>query len=464
MENSISIMRPELVAEWSSRNLPLTPEEVSYGSNKLYWWIGACGHEWQTSAKARSCGEKCPVCANARIIPGINDLLTLEPELAKEWSDKNKPFEPTMIGPGSHKKVIWHGKCGHEWEAPIRNRVKGAGCPYCSHNIVLPGFNDLQTLLPEFAREWSDRNLPMLPSQVTAHVNRKVWWRCSKGHEWNTLISTRSYGSKCPYCSGIITLKGFNDFATLHPDLAAEWSDRNGDLKPDAINERSTKNVWWKCSVCGNEWKSVVKSRVRGRVCPVCADREVLAGYDDLATTDPELLGEWDYEMNKDVEPTSISRNSMRPVWWKCKEGHSWKDRMSNRAIEVRFCAACEAEFRRVLPQLLIMLYCGRNGLKPRINDEDTIGVPLDAYIPDLKLAFLAIGRGTKTETDTQAIAKHLCERRGIVLEAVSYRASSESLCVDIKRAFQEAHVYFTSDFEKDIEIAHTQFYRWRRR
>ncbi|MBQ7548579.1 MAG: zinc-ribbon domain-containing protein, partial [Clostridia bacterium] len=127
-------------------------------------------------------------------------------------NDKN--VEGTMIGPGSHKKVIWHGKCGHEWEAPIRNRVNGAGCPYCSHNIVLPGFNDLQTLLPELAKEWSERNLPLLPSQVTAHVNRKVWWKCSKGHEWNTLISTRSYGSKCPYCSSIITLKGFNDFAT----------------------------------------------------------------------------------------------------------------------------------------------------------------------------------------------------------------------------------------------------------
>ena len=405
MENSISIMRPELVAEWSSRNLPLTPEEVSYGSNKLYWWIGACGHEWQTSAKARSCGEKCPICANARIIPGINDLLTLEPELSKEWSDRNKPFDPTMIGPGSHKKVIWHGKCGHEWEAPVRNRVKGAGCPYCSHNILLPGFNDLQTLLPELAKEWSDRNLPLLPSQVTAHANRKVWWRCSKGHEWNTLISTRSYGSKCPYCSGIITLKGFNDFATLHPKMAAEWSDRNGDLKPDAINDRSSKNVWWKCAKCGNEWKSVVKSRVRGRVCPVCADRTVLAGYNDLASTDPQLLDEWDYELNKDVEPFSISRNSMRPVWWKCKEGHSWRDKIANRTIEGRGCAVCEAEYRRVLPQLLIMLYCGRNGLKPRINDEDTIGVLLDVYIPDLKLAFFVVGKGTKTETDTHIIS-----------------------------------------------------------
>ena len=456
-------MRPELVPEWSPRNLPLTPDEVPYGSNKLYWWTATCGHEWQTSAKARSSGEKCPVCANARIIPGINDLLTLEPELAKEWSDKNAPFEPTMIGPGSHKKVIWHGKCGHEWEAPIRNRANGAGCPYCSHNIVLPGFNDLQTLLPELAKEWSERNLPLLPSQVTPHVNRKVWWKCSKGHEWNTLISTRSYGSKCPYCSSIITLKGFNDFATTHPELAAEWSDRNGLLKPDMINERSTKNVWWKCATCGNEWKSVVKSRVRGRVCPVCADREVLAGYNDLATTDPDILSEWNYEMNKDIEPTSISRNSMRPVWWKCKEGHSWKDKISNRTIEGRGCTACEAEFKRVLPQLLIMLYCGRLGFKVKLNDEETIGITLDAYIPELKLAVAVIGNGTKAEEETVLVTQHLCKVRGLLFDTVSFKDSAEGVCRGVKKAFQGAHIYITSDNDDDVRTAHRQFFRWKK-
>ena len=59
--------------------------------------------------------------------------------------------------------------------------------------------------------------------------------------EWYALISTRSYGSKCPYCSGILTLRGFNDFQTLHPELAAEWSERNGTLTPDKINDRSPK-------------------------------------------------------------------------------------------------------------------------------------------------------------------------------------------------------------------------------
>ena len=260
MENSISNMRPELVKEWSEKNYPLTPDCVPFGSNKLYWWRGSCGHEWQTSAKARSYGEGCPICSNARIVPGINDLQTLKPELSKEWSRKNSPLLPTKVGPGSHRKVIWKGKCGHEWSAVIKNRVAGAGCPYCSHNKVLAGFNDLETLYPEVAKEWSDRNLPLLPSQVTAFANKKVWWKCSEGHEWFTLISTRSSGSKCPYCSGIKLLKGFNDLATTHPDLALEWSERNGDLHPDMVNDKSTKSVWWKCHVCGYEWKQQIKT------------------------------------------------------------------------------------------------------------------------------------------------------------------------------------------------------------
>ena len=178
MDNSFASVHPELICEWSDKNAPLTPAQITYGSKKLYWWKGTCGHEWQTSAKARSSGEKCPICSNARIIPGVNDLKTLEPELAKEWSEKNYPLKPSQVGPGTHKKVLWRGKCGHEWSAVVRNRVKGAGCPYCSHNIVLPGFNDLESSNPQLAAEWSEKNLPLLPSQVTAYANRKVWWKC----------------------------------------------------------------------------------------------------------------------------------------------------------------------------------------------------------------------------------------------------------------------------------------------
>ena len=34
MSNSLAVMRPELVREWSEKNLTLTPHKITYGSNK----------------------------------------------------------------------------------------------------------------------------------------------------------------------------------------------------------------------------------------------------------------------------------------------------------------------------------------------------------------------------------------------------------------------------------------------
>ncbi len=90
MSSSLASVHPELISEWSEKNLPLTPDKITFGSNKRVWWKGACGHEWETSVKARSKGEKCPICSGARVIEGINDLATLKPLLAQEWSEKNK--------------------------------------------------------------------------------------------------------------------------------------------------------------------------------------------------------------------------------------------------------------------------------------------------------------------------------------------------------------------------------------
>ena len=210
MSNSLASVHPELISEWSAKNLPLTPDKITFGSNKRVWWKGACGHEWETSVKARSKGEKCPICSGARVIEGINDLATLKPQLAQEWSEKNE-LKPTEVSVASHKKIIWKCSLGHEWEASVKSRtVNGTGCPYCSHNKVLAGFNDLATVFPDVAAEWSDRNLPLLPTMVTAFANSKAWWKCRDcGNEWHTLISTRSGGSRCPYCSGYTLLKAY---------------------------------------------------------------------------------------------------------------------------------------------------------------------------------------------------------------------------------------------------------------
>lgn len=266
MTGSLASVHPELIPEWSEKNLPLTPDKITFGSNKRVWWKGACGHEWETSVKARSKGEKCPICSGARVIEGINDLATLKPLLAQEWSKKNK-LKPTEVSVASHKKIIWKCKHGHEWEASVKSRtVNGTGCPYCSHNKVLAGFNDLASQYPDIAAEWSDRNLPLLPTMVTAFANSKAWWKCKDcGNEWYTLISTRSGGSRCPYCSGYTLLKGFNDLATTHPDLAAEWSERNYPLSI-GLSLDSTATECWDNPISANPNRSGIKSDIESRL------------------------------------------------------------------------------------------------------------------------------------------------------------------------------------------------------
>lgn len=164
-------------------------------------------------------------------------------------------------------------------------------------------------------------------------------------------ISDRSCGSDCPYCTGKAFLKGFNDLATRRPDLAKEWSQKNLSLTPDVVTEKSRQNVWWKCSECGYEWKSVIWSRVKGCGCPVCADRVVLSGYYDLATTNRDLMAEWDNEKNEDVRPEQVSGKSMRIVWWKCHRGHRWRMKIAERTCEDKKCSVCEAEYKALFPQ-----------------------------------------------------------------------------------------------------------------
>ena len=402
MNNSLAEVHPELVSEWSEKNLPLTPDDITFGSNKKVWWKGTCGHEWQASVKARSNGE-----------------------------NKSRTINKT-------------------------------GCPYCSHNKVLGGFNDLATLLPDIAAEWSDRNYPLLPTQVTVFANRKAWWKCKDcGREWNTLISTRSGGSKCPYCSGYIFLKGFNDLQTTHPEIASEWSEKNLPLKPDEVNAKSRKNVWWRCGKCGNEWKSVINARVKGTVCPVCAEREVLAGYNDLATTDSQLLSEWDYEQNK-LKPTQVSRTSAKRAWWKCSLGHSWKAKISDRTILKGKCTVCESQYCSVFPGLAVAYYANQKGLKVQLGSDKLLGIPLETYIPSEKLAI----EFTSGSEQMEVLKSHLCKQRNIKLVKLPFKTTeTEAEYSDrVKAVFKSVHIFIYSDTDADVSVIRAKFNEWRKR
>jgi DNA-directed RNA polymerase subunit RPC12/RpoP len=196
---------PTLAKEWHlTKNGNLLPSDVLSGSIKKVWWIGECGHEWEATINSRNSGNGCSYCSNQKVLKGFNDLATINYQLAREWHPtKNKDLKPTEVVANSDKKVWWIGKCGHEWDAMIRSRNSGGrGCPYCSNRKVLKGYNDLETINFQLAREWHPtKNGDLKPTEVVANSGKRVWWLGECGHEWATSIYHRNNGTNCPMCT-----------------------------------------------------------------------------------------------------------------------------------------------------------------------------------------------------------------------------------------------------------------------
>ncbi len=197
--------------------------------------------------------------------------------LLEEWNGgRNEEMPLDTLDAASHRKVWWKCAAGHEWQAAVKDRSIGeTGCPYCAGRKALVGFNDLLTLAPEIAAEWNyEKNDGLLPQNVTVGGEKKVWWKCKEGHEWQATVENRAKkGNACPYCSGKRAWPGFNDLQTLFPRLAREWHPTlNRTLRPDIVRPGSGKKVWWMCAE-GHMWEARIFSRTSKKQpgCPYCA-------------------------------------------------------------------------------------------------------------------------------------------------------------------------------------------------
>ena len=148
---------------------------------------------------------------------------------------------------GSNKKVWWVCDAGHEWQAAVSSR-RMCGCPYCSNQKILAGYNDLESLRPDIAKEWDYSKNRLKPSNYGKNSTYKAWWICPNGHSYVASIHNRVNGNTaCPYCANQKVFKGFNDFLTANPDLAKEWDYEKNKLKPDEVTANSHTVVWWIC-------------------------------------------------------------------------------------------------------------------------------------------------------------------------------------------------------------------------
>lgn len=346
-ENNLAIINPLLAAQWHpDKNGNLTPRDVTSGSNKKVWWRCCKGHEWQASIQNRSKGRNCPYCGGKKV-NDENCLATLLPELAAQWHpNKNGPLTPRKVTKGSGKKVWWLCSEGHEWKAAVADRAgkRKQGCPYCSGKRV-NNENCLAALFPEIASQWDpDSNGSLTPRQVRPGSHKKIWWRCKKGHRWQTIIADRTGKRKtgCPYCSNQKVCDD-NNLEVLNPAVAALWHPKkNGNLTPKDVVAGSDKKVWWVCEK-GHEWKTAIHNRTsRKRTdCPYCSNSKV-NDANCLETIYPEIAFQWHPVKNGDLSARNVTPGSTKIVWWICKKGHEWKTTVANRTGKSsKYCPYC---------------------------------------------------------------------------------------------------------------------------
>ena len=136
--NSLANLYPEIAIEWHPfKNADLKPCDVTHRSNKKVWWLGACGHEWETYISHRT-GKRmggCPYCSNKRLLIGFNDMWSTNPDLAKLLL---KSEDGRRYMQSSSKLVDWRcPDCRNiiKGKSPHKVNARGLSCVKCSDGI-----------------------------------------------------------------------------------------------------------------------------------------------------------------------------------------------------------------------------------------------------------------------------------------------------------------------------------------
>jgi hypothetical protein len=319
--NDLSTTHPDIAKEMYMDD----PTKFTFGSNKKVKWKCQVGHIWISSV-ARRIKSECPTChiRLKNIIIGRNDLLTTHPEIAEQAFE----WDPKTVSAGSGEKKAWKCSSGHVWIAAVGKRTSkdSRNCPVCSNQQVLIGFNDLATTHPRIASQAADWD----PRSVVAGSNKKLNWNCPEGHNYVAAVNSVVRGASCLVCCNHVVQAGVNDLATTDP-LIAQQADG---WDPTLIHIGSHKKMAWRCEL-GHSWNAIVISRKKTN-CPVCANRVVVSGFNDLFTYFPELAKEAD-----GWDPTKFAFATTKKMAWKCQEGHKWKSTIKNRSQHNRGCPTC---------------------------------------------------------------------------------------------------------------------------
>lgn len=428
LDNCLMTINPDLANEWHpTKNGDFTPYDVTAGSNRKVWWMCREGHEYEAFVRTRNQGSGCGICSNKRrgkrVVRDDNRLSLLYPHLANEWHPtKNEQLLPNDVSYGSDKVVWWMCNRGHEYKSPISQRTRGNGCAKCNAglhtsfaeqainyylSLAIPVINnykpealngmEIDVYIPSlkmgieynggFFHSILDRHnvdvlkeaklkalgiklIKIIELRNDEQLSQKQTIEGSQYiHKYRSHYS-KEYFNSLDYCIKKI-LKSISNLtsrldkvdidskrdrliifkkmqlrsvkkslAVKRPDLLSEWNfEMNEKILPEFVSYGSALKVWWTCSEGHNYEMPVAKRTSRNSQCPIC-NGTIVTNDTSLYSLFPKIAKEWNEEKN------SITVNSVRPgsnikVWWKCEKGHEWEAIISSRTSKNTKCPYC---------------------------------------------------------------------------------------------------------------------------
>ena len=379
-----------LLQEWTGldeNNNPIDINNIAKASNEKVIWKCKEGHTWISIIASRTSRKiGCPYCSGIRATEK-NSLKTwcqttkeYGQQLLQEWTgldENNNPIDIHKISYGSNKKVHWKCKEGHTWIVKICTRTIGkTNCPECAklnssqvnrksrlnnRNILSIWCQTSGEYGQQLLSEWTgldENNNPIELDEVSYGSNKRVQWKCSKGHIWTAMVSNRIKKMGCPYCSGRrVTEKNSltawcNTNSEYGQQLLQEWIGIDENNNPIDINDMtygSTKQVQWQC-VKGHTWTATINHRTNRKIgCPYCYASKAaekcsfLKWCQENREWGQRLLQEWtgSDEQNKPVELDEVSYGSEKKMHWKCSRGHTWITAIYSRTSQKTGCPYC---------------------------------------------------------------------------------------------------------------------------
>jgi hypothetical protein len=365
---SLAETHPHLLGWWNyEENGDLSPNDVTKGMDSKIKWKCPLGHSPYVaiSSMTRKSGPGCGICSGNEVAEGVNDLQSQAADLLQFWDSKANKTKPNKVYFRTQKEMHWVCSNKHKfqmspWELRrnlSRNLKQGSqGCKYCANRAVWRGWNDLKTIAPHLVADYLRGKNARPPNEICAYESAEYWWQCKRLHE-PRLQSPESRvrrGSGCSTCAKIKTETGVNDALTANPDLAATWSaSENGPLKLlTQTPKSSSKSFRWICLELGHTFSATVVHAVKGVSCGVCSNRELLVGFNDLASH--SVFEEFDLEKTlksatefgwdaKELAAGKIIQSDRRKIWWKCKEvtRHTWPASPTLRVSRGSGCPFC---------------------------------------------------------------------------------------------------------------------------